>query len=230
MRVLLLSYLIGSASAFAGVIPNVETGNVCAREFSADILRKLEKGEALPMRDRLQIALVRLASNPVLPNSGDEAFRQLAETLQAVEREYLPEEVVQAWSAEVHRPADRAVLVDEAFRAYDASNPSGYDETQHPQAFSQVLKPPALRYRQPSPFPDLIVIPQLSHTTIVHSKSGAIEIQKIDPALRSRLKTGETLLVLAILGDAEYFAGLPNGRDLVIFSRSGSNGKNVWGN
>lgn len=167
----------------------------------------------LRKRERLLIALIRLARDPSKPKSGEDIRFLFSNTIRWVEQDY-----------------SNIDVVNDAFLAYDFDNLLGtYDENAHPKIFSEVLKPPARRYGRRDIFPDLEIITQLDHITIINESNGALEIQLIDPSVRNRLQNPNDPLVIAILEDLPYFQQLPNRRDLVLFKRPGSDGNDVWG-
>jgi hypothetical protein len=168
-------------------------------------------GGKLGRTERIHLALARLAAQEPRPASLEEAYARLAEAFRTVEKEHFP-----------------AATVDEAFRVYDYANgASDYDETAHPKVFSEILKPPARRYAWKMPDPDREIIFQLEHITVFH-RSGATEVQRIDPAVRAKLADRKAPSVLAVHDDPVYVASLPTRDDLVIFRRAGQDGRGVW--
>lgn len=198
------------------------TGQVCATEVAA-LVAKHESGVPLRRHERLLVALERLGRLEPAPENGEAAYRRLAEVFREVEKEFLPAAVLEGSGF-----STIGELVDEAFRVYDYGNGAvGYDENAFPKAFSEVLKPPARRYAWKDAGPDREIILQLDHVTIFN-RNGATEIQRIDPAVRSRLDDPALPLVVAIHADPAYFAAMPVRRDLVLFTRNARDGSGVW--
>ena len=193
------------------------------------LMEKIVCNEPLKRADRLTIALVCLALDYPRPRNGSEAFQQIAQSFLSTEKTYLHDTVVRQWQQETGTDQGRAALVEEAFKAYRFDQPkTDYDENAHPSTFSAILKPPALRYNRDNVFDGKDVITQLNHITIIDRDSGAVEIQDIDPTLRSRLQKPTDPLVLAILDDHTYFQQLPQKSDLVIYRKLGQEGREMW--
>jgi hypothetical protein len=200
-----------------------------SKQEMVDLTVKFETGGEFSRRDRLLVAMLRLAFEKPAAQSGVEAFQQIADVFRTVEMDYLPDSVVQLWQTEKGHGKGREALIEEAFIAYDCNSPtSSYDENEHPKAFSMLLKPPAHRYNRSQVIEGKDIISQLDHITIVDRLTGAMEIQAIDPELRTRLNGPTDPLILAILDDPDYFEQLPNKSQLVIFRKPGRDGKTVW--
>jgi hypothetical protein len=184
---------------------------------------KVAAGIPLTKAERLLLAPAALETTEPAPATAEEAYRRLAEAIRAIEKCHLPDAVVASWGQ-----GGREALVDEAFRAYAYEDPdSAYDENPFPKAFSEVLKSPARRYRWRGASADREIVLQLEHVTIFH-EGGGLEIQRIDPAVRTCLADRDAPLVVEILDDAEYFRRLSEREDLVLFRRPGRGGHGVW--
>lgn len=191
------------------------------------LIEKLERGLPLDKGVRLQIALIRLAQDSHPIHTGQAALQRLAAVMEQTEIDFIPEGIHQLWQSQSGSSDSRTTFVRHAFRVYNYANKAGvYDEHQHPSAFSYVLKPPARRYGRDDVFSNLEIITQLDHITIINQRTGAIEIQRIDPNLRRFAPEGP--LVFAVLQYPDYLKTLSIRHDLVIFRKPGKSGAGVW--
>jgi len=194
-----------------------------------NVADKIARQEDLSMQERLLIILVRLALDNPTPLNGEEAYDQIADAMQEVETHYLPESTLRKWREETGTRRQKKALVRDAYNAYQFRDKDyDYRENAFPKAFSEVLKPPAMRYNRPRLFKGKSVITQLNHITIIDNETGAVEIQLIDPKLRDEVKPGSPLIV-AIYENKEYFQNLPKRpRQWVLYDKPARDGVKVW--